>query len=182
MALIDQLAQAIAQMEGFNVAGSVAQRNNNPGNLTASPYATGNVGGYSVFPDAQTGWDALYYQLNLYSGRGLTLQQMVGLYAPAGNTTMTQGNNPNAYLNFLTGQLGVGPDTSISALYEDSTTGPTVSTDVSQGDNSGESGSSLLDFLSVGVLGGDGTDGSGTGLLIGFGLVGLAGLVWLLNR
>ena len=46
MALIDTLANAIAQMEGFLVPNSLAQRNNNPGNLIASPFATGNVGGY----------------------------------------------------------------------------------------------------------------------------------------
>jgi hypothetical protein len=183
MALIDNLAQAIATMEGFNVSGSVAQRNNNPGNLTASPYATGNVNGYSVFPSADVGWQALDYQLQLYANRGLTLEQMVNIYAPSGNTPMTQGNDPNNYLNFLTSQLGVGPSTSISALY-DSTAATTVSTDVSTSDTTDPS-SSLLDSFSNGIsdlFAGNGTDGGTTVMGIGLGLLGVGIVVWLTNR
>ena len=50
MALIDTLANAIAEMEGFLVPNSLAQRNNNPGNLINKPLCNGNAGGYSVFP------------------------------------------------------------------------------------------------------------------------------------
>ena len=154
MALIDQLAQAIAQMEGFNVANSVAQRNNNPGNLTASPYATGNVNGYSVFPDVATGWEALNYQLGLYAQRGLTLEQMAAIYAPAPNgSSMTTGNDPNNYLNFITGQLGVGPSTSISALYDTTQNSAAISPDVSASDPTAtiDSGATMLDSISSGV-------------------------------
>jgi len=191
MSLIDTLAQAIAQMEGFNTPGSVAQRNNNPGNLTASPYATGNVNGYSVFPDAQTGWQALDYQLQLYADRGLTLEDLFtgtqpganaaypnGFpgYAPAGQT----GNDPTSYLSYVVSQLGVGPSTSLSTLYDSATA--TISTDVSALDNSSPSSSDagfvtgdLLSWLS----GSDGGDGGGDGLGVGIALVALVVLgVW----
>ena len=184
MALIDQLAQAIANMEGFNVSGSVAQRNNNPGNLTASPYATGNVNGYSVFPDAATGWEALNYQLQLYAGRGLTLEEMINIYAPASNgSAMTAGNDPNNYLNYVTSQLGVGPSTSISALYDTNTVPDTttVSTDVSTGNSTDPSQAGFVtpDFLSSWLLNGDGTV---NGVGVGLGLLGLGIVVALINR
>lgn len=109
----DTLAQSIAQFEGFNISGSVAQRNNNPGNLRASPYATGKDSrGYAIFPDSQTGWSALDYQLGLYSQRGLTLQEMVNIYAPA-----SDNNSPSSYLSFLESKLGVGPSAPVSSLY-----------------------------------------------------------------
>lgn len=167
MSLIDTLAQAIGQMEGYFKSGSVADRNNNPGNLRASPYAIGkDANGYAIFPDAQTGWNALYYQLNLYSQRGLTLEQMINVYAPA-----SDNNDPNNYLNFVTGKLGVGPNTSISSLYE---TQPAVSTDVptDNADPTTIDSTNTADVLSSGIsdlLGGTGN----LGLLIGAGLLGL---------
>jgi len=118
MSLIDTLAQAIAQMEGYNVAGSLAQRNNNPGNLRESPYATDldvtEHGSYCVFPDEEEGFKALYYQLDLYTKRGLTLAQMINVYAPAADN-----NAPNSYLNFVVEKLGgVDPNTLLSVLFE----------------------------------------------------------------
>jgi hypothetical protein len=199
MSGIDTLANAIATMEGFYTSGSVAQRNNNPGNLTASPYATGNVNGYSVFPDAATGMEALQYQLQLYASRGLTLDQMFnGIpagqnsaypngfpgYAPSGTTSMTTGNDPGSYLSYVLGQLGVGADTSLSALYDTATAATTtVSTNVSQGDTgdtSSEDGSSVLSFLSSGLFNSDGSISTGGWIGVGLGVVGLG--IWLVNR
>src|SRR5271157_4273547 len=78
-ATVDDLAQAIARMEGFNVAGSVAQRDNNPGNLRSGPGQIGtDAGGYAIFPDVTTGYAALDNQINLNIGRGLTLNQFFG--------------------------------------------------------------------------------------------------------
>ena len=172
MALIDTLAQAIATFEGFNVSGSIAQRNNNPGNLRSSPYATGtDANGYAIFSDAQTGWNALMYQLGLYSGRGMTIESMLSTYAPPADN-----NNNNAnYLNYLTQQTGVGPSTSLSALY-DSTGG--VSTTIPDTTNTGESGFTTSDFLSSWIPSGDG--GFGTGLAIGVAVLGIS--AWLLLR
>jgi hypothetical protein len=175
---IDTLADAIASMEGFFTPGTIAANNNNPGNLTASSLAVGNVNGYSVFANVQDGWDALYNQLDLYASRGMTLEQMVDTYlgCPGGvcpNTTMTAGNDPSSYLNYLTSQVGVGPSTTISSLYEDaSTTTATVSNDVSQGiaDNTDSVGSEVSSFLSSGLFSGDGGDGSGGWLLAGLGV------------
>ena len=111
MSLTDTLAQSIAQMEGFFSAGTLAQRNNNPGNLRAGVGQTGTDSkGYAIFPDAQTGWAALYNQISLDSNRGLTLSQFINKYSPPSE------NDTQNYLNYLTGQLGVPADTPLSSL------------------------------------------------------------------
>jgi hypothetical protein len=108
MSLTDSIAQAIAQMEGFNTAGSIAQRNNNPGNLR-SWGSTPTVDGYASFPTLQDGWNALYSQIGLNIGRGLTLQEffggkpgVYGGYAPAADA-----NNPTGYAAYVAGQTGI---------------------------------------------------------------------------
>ena len=103
-ALIDSLALAIARMEGYLDAsgaiksGTIAYRNNNPGNLRS----WGNnpvVGGYASFPTASAGWVALKRQIELNIGRGLTLEEffggkpgVYGGYAPGADN-----NNPAGY-------------------------------------------------------------------------------------
>src|SRR4051794_39653115 len=79
----EDLAAAIAQMEGFNKTGSLAQRNNNPGNLRAGPSAVGkDANGLAVFATAADGWHDLYHQIDLDAQRGLTLAGFIGKYAP----------------------------------------------------------------------------------------------------
>ena len=59
------LAKAIAHAEGFGVKGAVPTRAHNPGDLKI-PNWTGAVTGtegITVFPDDETGWNALYKQL-----------------------------------------------------------------------------------------------------------------------
>jgi hypothetical protein len=70
--LIERVAQAIAHKEGFYLKKklpTVAQRCNNPGNLThwkdrnGNPFPTAN--GYVQFPDEETGWRALRAQCSI---------------------------------------------------------------------------------------------------------------------
>jgi hypothetical protein len=111
LSLTDTLAQSIATFEGFFQPGTLAQRNNNPGNLRAGAGQTGtDPNGFAVFPDVSTGWAALYHQISLDSGRGLDLSQFISKYAPPSE------NNTGNYLNYLTGQLGVSPTTQLADL------------------------------------------------------------------
>lgn len=115
----DSLANAIAQFEGFNKAGSVAQRNNNPGNLRSGPGQTGtDAQGYAIFPDAGTGWAALDHQIDVNIGRGLTLQEFIGGkpgvysgYAPSADS-----NNVQSYVGFLAGQLAIDPNIPLNGV------------------------------------------------------------------
>ena len=114
------LATALATFEGYYIPGSVASRNNNPGNLRAGPQAIGkDAKGYAIYATAAAGWADLEQQIGLDAGRGLTLSQFIGKYAPASD------NNPTSnYLAFVAGKLGVGSDTPLSALVGGTTPTP----------------------------------------------------------
>ena len=117
--LIQSLANAIAQFEGYNVPNSVAQRNNNPGNLRSGPGQIGtDSNGYAIFPDASTGFAALQNQVSLNIDRGLSLQTFIGGepggypgYAPSADN-----NNVSNYVNFLSGKLGLDPNTPLNGV------------------------------------------------------------------
>jgi hypothetical protein len=115
---IDSLAQAIAQMEGYNKAGSIAQRNNNPGNLRSGQGQVGTSGGYAVFATPEDGFAALNHQIELNASRGLTLNEffagkpgVYGGYAPSADS-----NDPVNYAAFVANRLGADPNVPISSL------------------------------------------------------------------
>lgn len=118
---VDSLSQAIGRFEGFGVAGSVAQRNNNPGNLRAGPGATGtDAAGYAVFPDLATGWAALRNQIQLNIGRGLSLSEFFGgkpgVYA--GYAPAADANNPGQYADVVAGWLSISPSVPLSSYAD----------------------------------------------------------------
>ena len=114
--MVDSISQAIAQMEGYNTPGTLAARNNNPGNLRSGPGQIGTSGGFAVFPDASTGWAALNNQVQLNIDRGLTLNEFFagkpGLYA--GFAPSADSNNPTQYAQFVAGRVGIDPNSPIS--------------------------------------------------------------------
>ena len=123
--LAASLAAAIQQVEGWYPPGSVvggvsypqgslAYRNNNPGNIRPGSLAvgaTGSSGGYAVFPDYQTGYSALVNLIQSPSYWNLTLTQFFQKYAPAADN-----NNPAAYASSVAASLGVDPNTPLSIL------------------------------------------------------------------
>lgn len=64
---VDRIAEAIATAEGYFVAGSRPNRNNNPGNLTRDfGYQTvGKDGPFPIFINAAAGWAALKDQVRM---------------------------------------------------------------------------------------------------------------------
>lgn len=109
---VQTIAGTIQNVEGY-YPGSLAYSNNNPGNLiyAGQAGATPGAGGFARFATYQDGLGALNNQIQLYAGRGLTIQQMMNVYAPA-----SDGNNPGAYAVQVAGALGVSPDTSLTDL------------------------------------------------------------------
>lgn len=114
MASIQDLMQALAQMEGFNKQGTISQRNNNPGNLR---YDKGQIGQettvngkYATFASVQDGWNALENYINGKADKGMTLRSFISMYAPPSE------NNTSNYLTFLVNKLGIGADDPISGL------------------------------------------------------------------
>jgi len=112
---VNTIAQTIQQQEGY-YPGSLAYRNNNPGNLVYAGQsgAVQGEGGYAKFPDYSTGYQALLNQIQLYASRGYSVQQMMNVYL---------GQNPNStspdsilYANTVAASLGSPTDTTLSDL------------------------------------------------------------------
>lgn len=117
MNLVEQIAQAIATMEGFYSAGSIAQRNNNPGNLRSwgsNPVANG----YAKFPTVEAGWQALRSQIQTNIDRGLTLIEFFagkpGVYG--GYSPSADNNNPAGYAQYVAGRAGISPTVPLNTL------------------------------------------------------------------
>lgn len=128
--LITSLAQAIQQFEGWS-PGSVSQRNNNPGNLRSGAGMIGtDANGFAVFPDYQTGWNALLNQVQLNVNRGLSVDEFFagkpGVYA--GYAPSADSNQPLQYAATVASWIGVDPSVPLNQM---GTTG--VSTDVTGG-------------------------------------------------
>jgi hypothetical protein len=114
-----RMAPAIARMEGYNIPGSVAQRNNNPGNLRAAPNCAGkDASGYCIFSGPALGWQDLYRQIQLNINRGLTMNEFFagkpGVYA--GYAPSADNNRPYQYAAFVAAQAGVPVDVPLNAL------------------------------------------------------------------
>lgn len=95
--------------------GTLADKNNNPGNLrfVGQAGATQGDGGFAKFNTPEDGWLALQNQIRLDQSRGLTLAQFVEKYAPSTE------NDTNLYIQQMSQWLGVDPNVPLASLdYE----------------------------------------------------------------
>ena len=119
---LSTIASTIQQVEGYYPpgtpgypSGSLAYRNNNPGNLVLIPYyasafgATQGAGGYAAFPDYSTGYAALQHQIQVDAAAGLTFNSMIYKYLGHGT-----GGDYVAYAATIANALGVSPDSKVS--------------------------------------------------------------------
>jgi len=79
--IVRKIAEAIAHAEGFDVPNSLPQRQNNPGDIS-------DAEGVLYFPDAESGWQALYHQVSLmfsggsrYYNPSMTIEEVAKKYA-----------------------------------------------------------------------------------------------------
>lgn len=112
--MFPSLDAAIGKFEGFGVPGTIATRNNNPGDIVAGAYATahgatGSNSGFATFPDVATGLAAQDALIGSYANRGATLDEMI---------TAWNGNGPNtgAYSTFVQNQAGVSGQNPVSSM------------------------------------------------------------------
>jgi hypothetical protein len=154
--LVLAIAQAIVQKEGFNTPGTIAQRQNNPGNLR-SWGSNPIVSGYAKFATVQDGWNALYSQIQTNIGRNLTLNEFFagkpGVYA--GYSPSADNNQPVAYAAFVGSQVGIPVDTPLSQIDPSTlavTTDPTL-VDPTADINSDPSQSGVVDYTGLVILG-----------------------------
>ena len=117
--LVERIAVAISEMEGFNKPGSMAQRQNNPGNLR-SWGKTPIVDGFANFPTAAEGWSALRRQIWRNVDRGLTLYEFFGgkpnVYA--GYAPDADGNRSRHYAEFVAKRAGIPVNVPLNKLYD----------------------------------------------------------------
>ena len=108
------MALAIGRFEGFFKVGSLAQRDDNPGDLEKVG------GGFQVFDDVSEGWNAVesYIQKHVDANPNWNFFDFFNHYLGGSATTAAPASQGNvqAYANFVAGQLGVDP-TSLVATY-----------------------------------------------------------------
>ena len=111
-----KLARLIAHCEGFGIPNSIPSMRHNPGDLRHSPHSwhpPDDPNGIGYIDSDELGWSDLERQLNLYASRGMTLRQLVYVYAPPAD------NNPTeAYLKAVCDGLGLPPETLVSEALE----------------------------------------------------------------
>lgn len=93
----------------------LAYVNNNPGNLryAGQQGATQGEGGFAKFSSPQAGYEALKRQIQLDSGRGLTVESFVSKYAPPTE------NNTKQYIQQIVAMTGANPKTPINKINID---------------------------------------------------------------
>lgn len=118
-----KLQEAIARQEGFWVAGSVASRNHNPGNIMSSHFAaqygatSTGVGGYAIFPDDASGWAALIALLSGPAYKGKSVEVAINRYCPPPTgDPLTFGNDPDVYVRNVCDWCQCTPSTIIDGL------------------------------------------------------------------
>lgn len=120
MLKLERLTLAMAEHEGWLIPneqncpnGSIAYRNNNPGNLRKSPFSVGTIGGFALFKTEADGWAAFRWDIRQKAigntSTGLngnsTLRDLIHTWAPT-----EDGNDPNSYLHNVMQMTGFSAD------------------------------------------------------------------------
>jgi hypothetical protein len=108
MPAVTRLAQLIAREEGFGISGTKPTRDHNPGDLEHAPHVQAWDGKIGIEPDDDQGWADLERQLELYAARGMTLRNVIAIYAPPNE------NDSARYLAFIVDGLGMAPDDQVA--------------------------------------------------------------------
>lgn len=98
--------------------GSAAWRNNNPGNIRKSKaaYSFGAIGEtdkWAIFPDEETGLNAIVKLLQSKNYRNLSVRAAIHRWAP-----YSDGNNPENYARKISKMTGLPADAKINTLNE----------------------------------------------------------------
>jgi len=119
--VVDSLAGAIQRQEGY-YPGSLAYRNNNPGNLiyVGQPGAHQGAGGFAAFDSYNAGLAALKSQITLNADRGYdaagrpvtTVRELISSWAPSSDPR----NDTAAYIASVASSTGFDPDMPLSSL------------------------------------------------------------------
>lgn len=107
---VERMSRAIAQAEGFYVAGSIPARANNPGDIKVPNWSGAKLGeGISVFPTIGEGWSRLYRQLNLIAS-GQSRVYTLGDSIASMSVKWTGSDNAAAWASIVASALGTETD------------------------------------------------------------------------
>jgi len=100
------------------IGGSVAWRNNTPGNIRKSPFArqngaVGETDKWAVFPNEEAGLVAITKLLRSKSYRDLSISEAIHRWAPA-----SDNNNPKSYSQRVSKMTGLPVNTKINNLND----------------------------------------------------------------
>jgi hypothetical protein len=114
-------ANAIAQFEGFGSPSNRAARNNNPGNLNYAGQAGAigqDSGGFAIFPDDATGFQALYNQLTRYVQNypNDSILDITAHYLGQSSPAVNAQGDAFTYAAFVASALGVTISTTLAQL------------------------------------------------------------------
>lgn len=118
---LELFTQAWGRAEGYDVPGSLAQRNNNPGNLKGD-YYHGVIGvdshGFAIFDSPDSGFAAAqsYVQRNAANNPGWTIQNFFAkvLGNLSGQPVNNEQGNSNQEADTVASILGVPSDSNLS--------------------------------------------------------------------
>jgi len=104
------LARLIAHYEGYDIHGSLPNRNHNPGDLRHSPHSQhgSDPNGIGQIDTPEEGWADLERQLELYAQRNMTVRAAIYAFAPPSE------NDTEKYLNYVCKELGLPDDAPVS--------------------------------------------------------------------
>lgn len=114
---VRDMAEGMAEFEGFYTQGSRAQRNHNPGNIknVNQPLSIGTDDlGFAIYPDNETGWIAMISLLR----RKVFDQFFTGSISDV-IRNWTSGDAPEVqknYITFVSNRLGLSPDAPCRSL------------------------------------------------------------------
>lgn len=114
-------ANAIAQFEGYNSPGSRPARNHNPGDLKFAGQAGAvgrDSGGFAIFPDDVTGFQALYRQLEKYVNDfpGYSILEIMAHYLGQPMPTVNAQGDAFTYAAHVASSLGADISTTLGQL------------------------------------------------------------------
>lgn len=131
---IPAIAGAIENQEGYFAKGKTQnrpQRNNNPGDIEYGAFAkshgaTGTDGRFAIFPDYQTGHNALLALLNTKGYKDLTLAQAITRLGPPNE------NDTAGYIKKVSAATGLSPDALLNPQAPSGSPASTVAKDYAQ--------------------------------------------------
>lgn len=114
-------ANVIAQVEGYNSPGSRPARDHNPGDLkyVGQAGAVGrDAGGFAVFPDDVTGWQALYRQLTKFvtDFPNFSILDIMAHYLGQVSPMVNEQGDAFSYASKVATALGVETSTTLGEL------------------------------------------------------------------